>query len=92
MKYTVPAIISLFTLAGTALADGHIALKYEQFEVSVPHSDMADCPASMNVEKAFCRLTMHSEGFHVFAFSEEGDQPLIAFKSYEEGDFDLNLK
>ena len=33
----------------------------------------------------FCRATMHSEEFHVFAFAEAGEQPLVAYAAYPAG-------
>lgn len=83
---------ALLTTASSALAAETIPFTYEAFEASVPHADMEECPASMNVKNAFCRLTLHTESFHVFAFSQDGDQPLVAFKTFEENQFDLDLK
>jgi len=84
--------LSFCVFAVPAFADGHFNYTYEQFEVSIPHFDVEECPVSMKLEKAFCRLVMHNDAVHVYAFSEEGDSTLIAFKSYEEGEFDIVLK
>lgn len=86
------AAISL-SLVTPVLADDHtITLTYEIFEVSIPHSDLEDCPPSMNLKGAFCRLVMHADQFHVYAFAEDGDQPLVAFKTFEEDEVTLSLK
>lgn len=82
----------LLATASSAFAAESIPLTYGAFEVSIPHADMEECPAAMNVKGAFCRLTLHSESFHVFAFAEDGDQPLVAFKTFEEDQFNLELK
>lgn len=91
MKPFLFSFVSLL-MVSSAFAAEPLILTYDQFEVSVPHADMEECPASMNVKNAFCRLTLHSESFHIFEFSEEGDQPLLAFKTYEEDQFELELK
>ena len=88
------ASIGITLLASVpALADDQpLTLTYEIFEVSIPHSDLENCPASLNVKDAFCRLVMHADQFHVYVFAEAGDQPLVAFKTFEEEDVNLTLK
>jgi hypothetical protein len=66
---------------GTIVIPG--ALTYEVFETTVEHADLAECPAGFDGGKVFCRLTLASDGAHVFAFALDGDQPLVAVKSYE---------
>jgi hypothetical protein len=34
-------------------------------------------------------MTIHNDAFHVFAFSEEGEQPLIGLKSWYEDEMDM---
>lgn len=58
------------------------AFTYEVFEAAVEHADLSACPAEFNAEEAFCRLTLASDGAHVFVFALEGAQPLLAVKSY----------
>lgn len=58
-------------------------LSYEKFEASVPHVDLEGCPAEFDPEAVFCRMTLATEMAHVFVFDYEGDQPLLAIKSYE---------
>ncbi len=54
--------------------------------------DLEDCPGDLSSPGVFCRMTVANETVHVFAFSEEGDLPLVGFKSYEEDDYQIVLK
>ena len=58
------------------------ALTYEAFEASVNHIDLPSCPAEVAAPGRFCRLTAHQDNLNVFAFSEDGDQLLVAMKVY----------
>ena len=40
----------------------------------------------------FCRVSFHTDMVHVFVFSEEGDQPLVGFRSYEQDAYTLTLQ
>jgi len=62
------------------------SLGYELFETAVPHVDLATCPAQFDPEAVFCRMTLVNDMAHVFVFDLEGNQPLLAIKSYELGD------
>lgn len=78
------------TGAGAALATGMSArgaeaalpVTYEVFEATVPHVDLAECPAVMAQEGHFCRLGLASEQLTVFVFAEDGDQPLTGVRSW----------
>lgn len=59
------------------------ALTYEIFEATIEHVDLAGCPAQFDPEVVFCRMTLASDLAHVFAFRYDGDQALLAIKSYE---------
>ena len=59
---------------------------YEVYEASVTHTDLEGCPVEFDTEQVFCRLTLANDMAHVFVFSYDGDQPLLAVKSYELGD------
>lgn len=59
---------------------------YEVFEASIDHADLEDCPVDFDSDANFCRLTLANEQAHVFVFSYDGDQPLLAVKSYDLGD------
>ncbi len=59
---------------------------YEVYEASVDHADLENCPSEFDPEKVFCRLTLAAEQAHVFVFSYDGEQPLLAVKHYELGD------
>ena len=66
---------------GTAyLAKGQFT--YEVFEATVEHADLEGCPAEFDTDAVFCRVTIASDLAHIFAFSYNGDQPLLAVKSY----------
>lgn len=66
------------------LAQG--VMTYEIFEASVEHVDLMGCPADFDADANFCRMTLASDLAHVFVFSYDGNQPLLAVKSYELGD------
>jgi hypothetical protein len=80
---TAAALILTLGLALPAAAgQGHV-LTYEEFETAVAHSDLETCPAEMQTQEAsFCRVTLKDEELHVFQFSEDADQPLLAVRSY----------
>jgi hypothetical protein len=61
-------------------ADG---FTYELFEYTVEHADLATCPEGFDPDEMFCRLTLAADMMHVFVFSLDGDQPLVAVKSHE---------
>ncbi|MBB1492836.1 hypothetical protein H5395_15130 [Paracoccus sp. MC1854] len=58
------------------------AMTYEIFEATVEHGDMPECPAAMAQEGRFCRVVLQNDMLHVFAFAEDGDQPMIAVMEY----------
>lgn len=72
------------THGGVAYLEGG-AFIYEVFEQAVDHVDLENCPAEFDPEVVFCRMTLASEMANVFVFSFDGDQPLLAVKSYELG-------
>jgi hypothetical protein len=90
-----PPLLTLSVLAalvaGGAAAAEPKALTYEEFEVSVPHFDLADCPPPMASPETFCRASFHADAVHVFQFSDQGDQPLVAFRSFDEDGYRLTL-
>lgn len=75
---------ALVTFAATPTLAGELALplSYAMFEASVPHVDLAECPTALAAEGRFCRATLQHDAVNVFVFSEDGDQPLIAFQSW----------
>lgn len=62
------------------------AFTYEVYEATIEHVDLADCPAEFDPDAVFCRMTLAADLAHIFAFSYDGDQPLLAVKSYELDD------
>ncbi|WP_299934093.1 hypothetical protein [uncultured Pelagimonas sp.] len=96
MKYTLAAFSLLISFGTTGLASGpgetsHAGtgylekgvFTYEVFEQAVDHVDLESCPAAFDPEVVFCRMTLASEMANVFVFAFDGDQPLLAIKSYE---------
>ena len=76
------AAIAAGAFVQSACAAGPMALAYEQFEAAVPHLDLAHCPDGLPQQAAFCRATINHHEVHVFTFSEDGESPLIAFRTY----------
>ena len=76
--------LALIPLALPTLADPMAqTMTYEIFEAAVPHVDLEDCPAAVAGDDRFCRMAMLNEQLHVFAFAESGDQPMVAFRSWD---------
>ena len=84
MRLALATLPLALILTGPAFAQDPTAapMTYEMFELAVPHVDMAACPAPLAAEGRFCRLTTNNEALNVFAFSEDGDQPMVAFQSW----------
>lgn len=80
MKYTLPI---LAFVAAPAFAETAAPLSYEIFENAIPHIDLAACPTDLSGSDRFCRATLYKEAVNIFAFSEEGDQPLVGFLRYD---------
>lgn len=77
------ALCGLILAPGLALAEeAPLPFTYLDFETAVPHIDLAICPEPLDGPGRFCRLTTNADQLNVFVFSEEGDQPLIAFRSW----------
>ena len=96
MKYERLAICLAAALplaAGPVLADSHenCPLTYETFEYSVPHSDMEECPESMQSNGAFCRVAIVAEVATVFAFSEESGC-IVMSSAFDEDQFEIEFK
>ncbi len=99
MHRTVFPLITTLALSSAAMASGpgethhtgsnylaNGALTYDVFEASIEHVDLATCPVDFDSDANFCRMTLAAEMAHVFVFSYDGAQPLLAVKSYELGD------
>jgi hypothetical protein len=76
------AAIAAGTFAQTVCAAEPMPLTYDQFEAAVPHLDLERCPEGLPQAGTFCRATINHHEVHVFTFSEAGEFPLIAFKTY----------
>ena len=85
-------VAAMLALSGQATAQEPVPFTYEMFEASVPHLDLEICPEAFAAPNVFCRLAAYHDALHVFAFSEDGDQSLVAFRSYDEDSFEIGLK
>jgi len=64
---------------------------YADFESSVPHIDLAECPEGLAQGDVICRVTMNEDALHVYVFEAEGDRPFVSVHAYYDEDFDLVL-
>lgn len=79
----IPALAFFLIAAAPAFADEPpLPFSYEDFEAAVAHVDLAQCPEKLAGEGRFCRVTVVNDKINVFAFTEAGDQPLVAFASW----------
>ncbi|MFA7433063.1 MAG: hypothetical protein WCZ72_05045 [Gemmobacter sp.] len=83
------AAAALALSALPVLADEAMPFGYGIFEGAVPHLDLETCPAELAGENRFCRLTIGHDEVHVFAFSRDGDVPLVGHASWHADDLDL---
>ena len=90
MKLAIAALTSL--IGSTAFAQDAGVLTYETFETAVQHVNLLDCPGNLAGEGRFCRMTIHNDAFHVFAFSEEGEQPMVGLQTWYEEEIDMSFK
>ena len=58
------------------------AMTYEIFEATVEHGDLPECPKALAKDGRFCRVVLQNDKLHVFAFAEDGDQPMLAVMEY----------
>lgn len=65
---------------------------YETFEAAVAHIDLENCPEALPQQESFCRAAIHNEEIHVFAFSLDGDSPMIGFASFSAEGLEPLLK
>jgi hypothetical protein len=82
-----PALAALLVAAVTAatpvVAETTPAvLTYALFEETVPHVDLAACPAEFDADDVFCRGVLTHADMHVFVFAYEGDSPFVAARVY----------
>ncbi len=90
MRILAIATLSIFGSAASAQDAG--AFTYEMFETAVQHVNLLECPGELAGEGRFCRMTMHNDAFHVFAFSEEGERLMVGLKTWYEDEIDMNFK
>lgn len=93
-RLTLAQILAILSLVPTATLSQDTPacpMDYDTYEVSVPHTDLEACPASMAVEGAFCRLSLVAEIATIFAFDED-TFCIVAARSYEDDAFTFDLK
>lgn len=86
------AVVTLSMLGSAVHAEEDGVFTYQMFEAAVQHVNLMDCPGDLAGEGRFCRMTMHNDAFHVFAFSEEGDQPMVGLKTWYEDEIALEFE
>ncbi|MCQ0092778.1 hypothetical protein [Roseovarius sp. M141] len=79
---TICAIGALILAVSPSWAGTAAPLTYEQFEAAVPHLDLDSCPDALAQKNVFCRATLRHDDIHVFAFSNDGENLFVGFKSY----------
>ena len=76
-------ICGIFVATAAGADPAPLPFTYAMFEASVPHVDLPACPVDLAGAARFCRVALFNDAFHVFVFSEAGDQPLIGFQDYD---------
>lgn len=64
---------------------------YADFERSVGHINLAECPEGLAEGEVFCRVSMHDDALHVFVFSQDGDQPFVSVHTFYEDDLNIDF-
>lgn len=87
---TVLYVVATCLFASSALAAGSGdtvridgPLTYEVFDPTVEHGHLESCPAEFDPDKYRCALTLATDMAHIFVFELDGDQPLVAIKSFD---------
>ena len=92
IRRSILALSLSCSLLAPAFAQSACPMTYAAFEFAVPHLDIASCPADLARTNAFCRASVGNDAVHVFMFAQDGEQCLLAMKSYKEGEFQLSIK
>lgn len=85
------ALAAILATGSAASAQDAGVFTYEMFETAVQHVNLLDCPGDLAGEGRFCRMTMHNDAFHVFAFSQEGEQPMVGLTTWYEDEIDMTF-
>lgn len=88
MKMLVSLALAL-GLATPALTAG--TYSYNDFEVSVNHIDLEECPDGLADGDVFCRVTMMNDAMHVYVFENEGERLFVSVHTFYEDEFNLEL-
>lgn len=76
-------------LATPVVAAG--SYSYEDFEVSVNHIDLDECPGGLVEGDVFCRVTMMNDAMHVYVFENAGERLFVSVHTFYEDEFNLEL-
>ncbi|MGY6632621.1 MAG: hypothetical protein ACXIU8_02640 [Alkalilacustris sp.] len=87
----IRSFLSLVVACGLALPAAATDYVYADFEASVPHIDLPECPERLATEPAICRVTVANDALHVHVFAADGDQRFLGVHSYYEDAFELVL-
>lgn len=88
MLRTLTAACALGLLAAPTLADGYT---YADFEASVPHIDLQECPPALAEGDVFCRVTMNNDALHIYVFESGGDQHFVSVSTFFEDEFTIDF-
>ncbi|MEM7177862.1 MAG: hypothetical protein AAF503_09160 [Pseudomonadota bacterium] len=77
------ALALALVTATSAFAADTRPMTYAEFLVTVHTRSPAACPEAMLKPGVFCEVAMGPHGIRVFAFSHEGEKPMVAFASYD---------
>ena len=81
MKFAKLSMIAVLSLAaGAAAAEGDRRLSVASMEERIPHIKLVECPAILALPNASCYIVKLDGTLHVAAFSNDGEQGLIALR------------
>ncbi|KIC26544.1 MULTISPECIES: hypothetical protein [unclassified Leisingera] len=86
------ALIACLAAAPAVAAETAMSMTYGLFETAIAHTDLDSCPAQLAKPDTFCRATLRHDEIHVFAFSRDGESPLVGFASYSFDELARHLK
>jgi hypothetical protein len=64
---------------------------YADFEASVNHVNIEDCPEGLAEGDVFCRVSMHNDALHVFVFEQAGEQHFVSVHSFYEDEIEIEF-
>jgi hypothetical protein len=85
-------VVALTIRVSAACAQDSGVLDCEMSERAVQQVDRVECPADLAGEGRSCRITIHNDAFHVFAFEESGEQRMVGPRTRHEDQIEMELK